>query len=316
MMSTLGAPKRSNVGTMGASSSRRVRGSKGPRSAGPLMTLASSPVPQSIAASHRGIGCHVLVSVEKCIYKDCIGNQHATTYDILSLDYSTAATARNAVHEARYQPLQLARESRLEDLEGECDSLPASNTHSHHAALETVPGHGMKQARGQHRSGGANRVTVSDSAAFDIHDVLGKTEFARHGERDRCEGFVDLDTVQMRQLPACTFQRLMNGGHRAQAEHAGIDGAQSIGHQPGHRPQSMSFGMGALGHHHRGGAAVESGRVSGCDGAVRAEGRAQFCEGRQSGIRTRMLVACEYRRAFLACNLDRDNFALELPGQL
>jgi hypothetical protein len=27
--------------------------------------------------------------------------------------------------------------------------------------------------------------------------TLGKTEFAQHGERNRCEGFVDLDTITM-----------------------------------------------------------------------------------------------------------------------
>ena len=174
----------------------------------------------------------------------------------------------------------------------------------------------MKQARCQHRPGGANRVTMGDSAAFDIDDVQGKTEFARHGERNRCEGFVDLDTVQMGQLPACTFQRLMNGGHWAEAEHARFDRAQPIGYQTGHRPQAMSFGIGSLGHHHCGGATVEPRRVSGRDGAVLAEGRVQFCKGRQSGIGTRMLVACEYRRAFLACKLDPYDLALEFPGGL
>jgi len=56
-------------------------------------------------------------------------------------------------------------------------------------------------------------VTMGDSAAVDIYDVFGKTEFARYGERNRGEGFVDLDAVQAGQLPVCTFQRLMNGGH-------------------------------------------------------------------------------------------------------
>ena len=84
----------------------------------------------------------------------------------------------------------------------------------------------MKQARHQYRPGGADRVTMRDSAAFDIHDVFGKTEFARHGERNRCEGFVDLDAIQTGQLPVCTLQRLMNGGHRAEAEYARFDRMQ------------------------------------------------------------------------------------------
>src|SRR5271168_51637 len=78
----------------------------------------------------------------------------------------------------------------------------------------------------------------------------------------------------------------------------------------------MSFGIGSLGHHHCGGATVESRRVSGRDRAVLAESRAQFCKGRQSGIGTRMLVACKSRRACLTCNLNRYNLALEFPGRL
>src|ERR1700730_1143481 len=38
-----------------------------------------------------------------------------------------------------------AGQSGSEDLEGECDPLPTTNTQCHHSALETVSGHGMKQ---------------------------------------------------------------------------------------------------------------------------------------------------------------------------
>src|SRR5271168_751936 len=67
MMSTLGAPRRSSVGTMGASSNRRVRGSKLARSTPPLTTPTSSPLGKAShavrgsygrAVSGRGVGLH------------------------------------------------------------------------------------------------------------------------------------------------------------------------------------------------------------------------------------------------------------------
>src|SRR5271156_5886585 len=55
MMSTLGAPRRSSVGTMGASSSHRVWGSKLPRSTPPLTTPTSSALGK---ASHAVCGSY------------------------------------------------------------------------------------------------------------------------------------------------------------------------------------------------------------------------------------------------------------------
>ena len=44
------------------------------------------------------------------------------------------------------------------------------------AALDPVALHGVQQARGQHRAGRADRMTMSDRAAFDVDDVLGQSK--------------------------------------------------------------------------------------------------------------------------------------------
>jgi hypothetical protein len=75
----------------------------------------------------------------------------------------------------------------------------------------------------------------------------------------------------------------------------------------------MSFGNRIAGHHHCGGATVAR-RVSGRDGAVLAERPGANLQGSPRLVSARMLVACEYRRAFLACQLESYDLALIFPA--
>ena len=76
--------------------------------------------------------------------------------------------------------------------------------------------------------------------------------------------------------PAGALQRLADGRHRAEAEHAGLDRADPVGDQPRHRLEALALGQAAIGDDHRRGAAVQAGRVAGRDRAVLAEGRLQL----------------------------------------
>src|SRR5262249_25500737 len=70
------------------------------------------------------------------------------------------------------------------------DALAAADAQRHDAALETISFHRVNQLGGQHRAGGADRMTVGDGAAFHIDDVVGQAELARDYDRDRGEGFI------------------------------------------------------------------------------------------------------------------------------
>ena len=138
--------------------------------------------------------------------------------------------------------------------------------------LDPVALHGMQEPRREHRARRADRVSVRDRAAFDVDDVLGQTEVLRDGEGYGSEGLVDLDALDVADLPAGPVERLPHRRYRTQSEHARLDGADAIGDQARHRLQAFLLGPGPVGHDHGRSAGVEARRVAGRDRAVLAKG--------------------------------------------
>jgi hypothetical protein len=66
-----------------------------------------------------------------------------------------------------------------------------------------------------------------------------KAEFAHDSERDGGEGLVDLDALDVADLPAGALERLAHRRHRADAEHAGLDRADAVGDEARHRLQAV-----------------------------------------------------------------------------
>ena len=132
---------------------------------------------------------------------------------------------------------------RLIALERQRNALAAADAQRDDAALEAVALHRMQQPRGQHRAGGADRVAVRDGAALDVDDVLGEAELAActaSAIAAKASLISTRSTSPMR--PAGALQRLAHRRHRAEAEQAGLDRADAIGHQPRHRLQAVLLG--------------------------------------------------------------------------
>src|SRR5580692_4577593 len=117
----------------------------------------------------------------------------------------------------------------IDRLECERDALAAADAHGDDPAPEAVATHRMDEAGCQHRTGCADRMPVGDRAAFDIDDVGRKPELTRDGDDDRGEGLVDLDALDIAELPPRSVERLTDGRDRPEAEHAGLDRGNAIG---------------------------------------------------------------------------------------
>src|SRR5271169_4226284 len=81
-------------------------------------------------------------------------------------------TMRRATGKAR-SPLPCRS---VQGFDCERDALAAADAQSDQAALQTIPTHRVDELRGQHCAGRADRVTVRDGAAIDIHDLVGQSE--------------------------------------------------------------------------------------------------------------------------------------------
>jgi hypothetical protein len=116
----------------------------------------------------------------------------------------------------------------LEHFKCQGNPLAAADTQRHDPSTATAAPHGVQQTGRQDRTGSANGVPVCDRATFDVDHVFGEAEFAQAGERDRGERFIDLDSVDIAELPASTCQRLTDRGYGAQAEKSGLDGGNTV----------------------------------------------------------------------------------------
>src|SRR5258707_8173897 len=104
------------------------------------------------------------------------------------------------------------------------DTLTAANAERDHAAADALSTHRVQEPRREHGSGCANRMTMSNSSAFDRDDVLGHAELLRNRERHGRESLVDLDALHICKLPSGPRQRLTDGRNRAETDHAGFAG--------------------------------------------------------------------------------------------
>src|SRR5262249_48881365 len=100
------------------------------------------------------------------------------------------------------------------------------------------------------------------------------------------------------------------------AEHSGLDGGNAVGDEACHGYDRLRLSEGAVGNNHGGSTAVEARCIAGRYSAAFSERRAELGEARPGRIRPRGLVGAEQLDAFLAADLDRDDFVGELAGSL
>ena len=145
----------------------------------------------------------------------------------------------------------------------------------------------------------------------------GKPELARDDDGDGCEGFVDLDALDGADVPAGALQGLLDRGHRSQCRTCPVRpprcrtrrGALS-GRDRASRPtRSSASTIGRSG-------IVQSGRVAGGDGAVRAERGLEPRQRFERRVGPVVLVLVEWRRSLLAGHFDRHDLRLEMTGRL
>jgi ISXO2-like transposase domain len=105
----------------------------------------------------------------------------------------------------------------------------------------------MEQASREHGAGRPDRMAVRDRTAFDIHHVLGQTELTLDSDRDRSKGLVDLDPLDVADLPPGSLLRLADRWHRPDPEHAGLDRADPVGDQTRRRLDALALGKGGIG---------------------------------------------------------------------
>ena len=124
-----------------------------------------------------------------------------------------------------------------EDLECERDALAAADAQSDDPAFETVAVHRVDQAGRQHRARRPNRMAMRDRTTLDIDDILLQTELARHDDRDRREGLVDLDPLDFAEFPPGAVERLRTAGMGPSPNIAGSTAAMPYETRPAARPR-------------------------------------------------------------------------------
>ena len=82
----------------------------------------------------------------------------------------------------------------------------------------------MQKPSREHGPSGANRVSMRDGAALDVHDLRRQTELLDERECDRRERLVDFRPLDVGKPPTGSLQRLTYGWHGAESEHARLDG--------------------------------------------------------------------------------------------
>src|SRR6516225_12044452 len=114
---------------------------------------------------------------------------------------------------AAWQGLLLLFRVSEQRFDGQRDALTAADAKRDEAARETVAAHRVDQLGCQHRTGGADRMTMGHGAAFDVDDILGQPELARDNDGDGGEGFVDLGALDGTNIPAGALQGLLDRRH-------------------------------------------------------------------------------------------------------
>jgi hypothetical protein len=116
----------------------------------------------------------------------------------------------------------------LYGLERERYALSATNAQRDDASTLASRFHSMQQANGQNRARRSNGMTVRNSAAINIHDVLGQSELFGNDQGNGGESFVDLDPLQVRRGPAGPFKSSVHGSYRPESKEARLNRRPSV----------------------------------------------------------------------------------------
>jgi hypothetical protein len=103
---------------------------------------------------------------------------------------------------------------------------------------------------------------------FDIDDVLRQAELPRHDDGDRRKGFVDLDPLDVTELPPGAVDCLAHRRDRSKAEHPRLHRRDAVRDKARCRTEAAAFREILICQYHRRSPAVEAGRVAGGDRAI------------------------------------------------
>ena len=107
--------------------------------------------------------------------------------------------------------------------------MSATYAKRHDTSPEPVALHRVQYPRGQHRAGGPDGMTVRNCTTLDVDDVFRPSELTQNGERHHRERFVDLDPLDITQVPASASQHMLHRRYRADAEQSGFDCRNPVG---------------------------------------------------------------------------------------
>jgi hypothetical protein len=89
-------------------------------------------------------------------------------------------------------------------------------------------------------------MTMGNSAAFDIDDVLRQPQLLRDCDRHGGKGFVDLNPLDIGERPACPIQRLAYGRDRTEAEQPRLNGRHAVAGEPSKGLDPLRLGEATL----------------------------------------------------------------------
>ena len=151
------------------------------------------------------------------------------------------------------------------------DPLTAADAKRDQPARQAVAAHRVDQLGCQHRAGGADRMAMGDSAAFDVDDVIGQPELASNNDGDGRECFVDLGALNGTNVPTGALQGLLDRRYGSQSEHARFDCSDAVRYQACCWRETAFVCPRAVGKHHGRSGIVQPGGIASGDGAVWTE---------------------------------------------
>ena len=160
-------------------------------------------------------------------------------------------------------------------------------------------------------------MAKGDGAAMGIDPrvLVVQAEQLQAGQDLRREGFVDLDQADLVQVDAGALQRAEDRLLRADAHQPGLHADAGASEDPRQRPDALALADRAIAQQHYRRPVVDPRGIAGGHYPA-GEQRRQARQGRQVGLRPRMLVALHQPRLALASgtHLHRKDLAEEKPS--
>ena len=122
-----------------------------------------------------------------------------------------------------------------EGLERQGDALTAADAERYDASPDAIALHAVQQTRRQNGTGRADGVSMCDRSAFDVDDILGKTEFLNDGQDDGGKRLVDLEALHVPELPTRPVEGPLHGRDRAQSKQSRLNRTDSEAGKTRHR---------------------------------------------------------------------------------